>query len=315
MRAYIVRRLLLVPLIVFLVSVLTFTLVRVLPGDAAVARLGAQSGSCEECLAAAREELGLDDPYIVQYWNWFKGAIRGDFGISTANTREITPELKDRALVTIQLGIVTILFTVLIGVPVGVISAIRAGKPVDYGLRFFSILGLSIPNFWLATLIVYLPAYWWQWTPAKEFPTIQEDPVQHFVLLLLPALVLSITASAYVARITRSSMLEGLTSDHVRTARAKGLIERNVVWSHVFRNSLIPLLTVIGLQAGLILGGAVIIEDIFGIPGMGQMARNAVFDRDYQTVQAVVVVISTTFVLVTLLVDIAYAWVDPRIRY
>lgn len=315
MRAYIARRLLLVPLIVLLVSLLTFSLVRFLPGDAAVARLGAQAGDCAECIAAARKELGLDKSKVEQYVRWLGKAVQGDFGISMANTRPIAPELRKRASVTVQLGAVTILFTILIGVPVGIISAIKARTITDYLLRFFSILFLSIPSFWLATLIVYLPAYWWQWTPAKQYKSIGEDPVQHFVLLLLPALVLALTASAYVARITRSAMLEALASDHVRTARAKGLAERRVVLAHVFRNSLIPLLTVIGLQTGLILGGSIIIEDIFQIPGMGQMAGRAVFDRDYQTVQAVAVVIATVFALVTLVVDITYAWVDPRIRY
>lgn len=315
MRAYILRRILLVPLIVVLVSIMTFSLVRILPGDAAVARLGAQAGACQECLDRAREELGLDKSYPQQYWKWFKGAIVGDFGLSNATTREIGPELRKRALVTLQLGSLSILFTILIGVPIGVLSAVKSGKLLDYFLRFFSILGLSVPGFWLATLVVYLPVYWWTWNPAKQFKTLSEDPLSHFGLLLLPALVLAISASAYVARITRSSMLEALTSDHVRTARAKGLAERSVVLSHVFRNSLIPLLTVVGLQTGFILGGSIIIEDIFGIPGMGQLAGRAVFDRDYQTLQAVTVVTTLTFVTITLFVDIAYAWVDPRIRY
>ena len=305
----------LVPLIVFIVSIMTFSLVRILPGDAAVARLGAQAGACEECVARARAELGLDKSYPEQYWKWFSGAIHGDFGLSNATTREIAPELKKRALVTLQLGVLSILMTVLIGVPIGVLSAIRAGRLLDYGLRLFSILGLSVPNFWLATLVVYLPVYWWTWNPAKQFQTFSDDPVAHIGLLLLPALVLAVSASAYVARITRSSMLEALASDHVRTARAKGIAERNVVLSHVFRNSLIPLLTVVGLQTGFILGGSIIIEDIFGIPGMGQMAGRAVFDRDYQTLQAVTVVTTLTFVMTTLAVDIGYAWVDPRIRY
>lgn len=315
MRAYIIRRLLLVPLIVVIVSIMTFSLVRILPGDAAVARLGAQAGACQECLDRARQELGLDKSYPEQYGKWFKGAIRGDFGLSNATTRAIGPELRERALVTLQLGVVSILLTILIGVPIGVISAVKAGRPLDYGLRVFSILGLSVPNFWLATLVVYLPVYWWTWNPAKQFKTITEDPLSHFGLLLLPALVLAISASAYVARITRSAMLESLASDHVRTARAKGIAESNVILSHVFRNSLIPLLTVIGLQTGFILGGSIIIEDIFGIPGMGQMAGRAVFDRDYQTLQAVTVVTTLTFAVTTLAVDIAYAWVDPRIRY
>jgi peptide/nickel transport system permease protein len=315
MRNYIVRRLLLVPFIVLVVSIITFMFVRILPGDVAVTRLGAAGQNCDTCVQKVRESLNLDKSYPEQYWIWFKDAIRGDFGLSASSTREITPELRERAFVTLQLGAITILFTILIGVPVGVMSAIKSGKPTDYALRFFSILGLSVPNFWTATLVVVLPSYWWQWTPAQKFTTISEDPVKHFVLLLLPALMLAITASAYVARITRSSMLEALTSDHVRTARAKGLREASVVFNHVFRNSLIPLLTVVGLQTGLILGGSIIIEDIFSIPGMGQMAGRAVFDRDFMTVQAVTVVISAVFMLITLAVDIAYAWVDPRIRY
>lgn len=315
MRAYIIRRLLLFPVVLFLVSVLSFTFIRLLPGDAAVARFGAQSGSCEECLDAVREELGLNKSKPEQYWIWFRDAIRLDFGKSAATTREISPELKERAAITLQLGLITIIFTVLLGVPIGILSALKSGSLLDYGLRFFSILGLSVPNFWVGTLVITLPVVWWQWTPTKQYKTLGEDPVQHFVLLLLPALCLAITASAYVARITRSAMLETLTSDHVRTARAKGLRESSVVMAHVFRNSLIPLITVIGLQTGLIIGGSLIIEDIFSIPGMGQMVGRAVFDRDYQTVQAGVVVIASVFITVTLLVDIAYAWADPRIRY
>ena len=315
MRTYILRRLILVPFIVFVVSVITFMFVRILPGDVAVTRLGAAGQNCDACVQKVRESLNLDKPYPEQYWLWFKDAIRGDFGLSASSTQEITPELRERAAVTLQLGAITILFTVLLGVPIGVISAVKSGRATDYFLRFFSILGLSVPNFWTATLVVILPSYWWQWTPAQKFTTISEDPVKHFVLLILPALVLALTASAYVARITRSSMLEALTSDHVRTARAKGLRESRVVFDHVFRNSLIPLLTVIGLQAGLILGGSIIIEDIFSIPGMGQMAGRAVFDRDFMTVQAVTVVIASVFMFITLIVDVTYAWVDPRIRY
>ncbi|MFN0094538.1 MAG: ABC transporter permease [Dehalococcoidia bacterium] len=315
MRTYVLRRLLLVPFIVFIVSVITFMFVRILPGDVAVTRLGAAGQNCDTCVQKVRESLNLDKPYAEQYWLWFKDAIRGDFGLSASSTQEISPELRERAFVTLQLGGLTILLTILIGVPIGIISAIKSGRLTDYILRFVSILGLSVPNFWTATLVVVLPSYWWQWTPAQKFTTISEDPVKHFVLLFLPALMLAITASAYVARITRSSMLEALTSDHVRTARAKGLRETSVVFNHVFRNSLIPLLTVIGLQAGLILGGSIIIEDIFSIPGMGQMAGRAVFDRDFMTVQAVSVVIAACFMTITLVVDVAYAWVDPRIRY
>lgn len=315
MSAYIARRLLLFPFILLGVSVLSFTLIRALPSDAATLRLGASGSSCEQCVATVRKELGLDKSKPEQYLLWLQGALRGDFGLSTATRQEITPELRDRLGTTLELAVVTIVMTLLIGVPVGAISAIKSGSLVDYVARFFSILGLSVPSFWLGTLVVTLPAYWWGWTPVKQWKTLGDDPLQNLALLLLPALVLAVSSSAYVARIVRSSMLEVYYSDHVRTARAKGLPERRVVWAHVFRNSLLTLLTVIGLQFGLILGGSIVIESIFTVPGMGSMAAKAVADRDHQTIQAVTVTIAACFLLITLLVDVAYAWVDPRIRY
>ncbi|KAA0226775.1 ABC transporter permease [bacterium] len=315
MRTYIIRRLLLFPFMLLGVSILTFTLVRALPSDAATIRLGAAGSACDECRALVIKELGLDKSKPEQYLIWLKGAVQGDFGISTATRREITPELRDRAFTTFQLAVLTVVLTLAIGIPVGALSAIKAGSVVDYTARFFSILGLSIPGFWLATLIVVMPSYWWGWTPVKQWASLSGDPLSHFGLLLLPSLTLAIASSAYVARILRSSMLEVLYSDHVRTARAKGLRERSVIFSHVFRNSLLTLLTVIGLQFGLILGGSIVIESVFAIPGMGSWAASGVANRDYPTVQAVTVTIAGAFMLVTLLVDIAYAWIDPRIRY
>ncbi len=315
MRAYIVRRLLLVPLILLGVSILTFTLVRVLPGDAALTRLGATGQNCAECRAKVTKALGLDKPAPVQYLNWLGDALHGDFGLSVAQNQPIAPQLRDRLFNTVQLAVLAVLLTVLIGVPVGAISALRPGTKTDYLARFLSILGLSIPDFWIGTLVVLMPAIWWHWTPVKQFVSLQQNPLKHVALLLLPALVLSIGASAYVARLVRSSMLEVLTTDHVRTARSKGLHERTVVYRHVFRNSLVTVLTVIGLQFGLILGGSIVIESIFSIPGIGSMVADAVFNRDYPVVQASAVVIAAGFMLITLAVDISYAWIDPRIRY
>jgi peptide/nickel transport system permease protein len=303
------------PLLLFLVSVITFSMIRLLPGDAAVARLGATGAQCDTCFEQVRKELGLDKSNVEQYWIWFKGAIRGDFGLSTSTGQPVSPELRQRFSNTLQLGLLTIFFTLLVGVPIGIISAIKAGSFTDYGLRFGSILGLSIPNFWIATLVIFLPVIWWDWSPLRDYVSWAEDPWGHFMILLLPSLILAISGAAYIARITRSSMIETLSSDHVRTARAKGLWERAVVGRHVLRNSMLTLLTVVGLQFGVVLGGSVIIETIFSIPGMGAWLVTAVSNRDYQIVQAVAVVFAIWFLTITLITDVLYAWVDPRIRY
>lgn len=303
------------PLLLFLVSVITFSMIRLLPGDAAVARLGATGAQCDTCFEQVRKELGLDKSNVEQYWIWFKGAIRGDFGLSTSTGQPVSPELRQRFSNTLQLGLLTIFFTLLVGVPIGIISAIKAGSFTDYGLRFGSILGLSIPNFWIATLVIFLPVIWWDWSPLRDYVSWAEDPWGHFMILLLPSVILAISGAAYIARITRSSMIETLSSDHVRTARAKGLWERAVVGRHVLRNSMLTLLTVVGLQFGVVLGGSVIIETIFSIPGMGAWLVTAVSNRDYQIVQAVAVVFAIWFLTITLITDVLYAWVDPRIRY
>jgi peptide/nickel transport system permease protein len=315
MRTYILRRLLLFPVILFAVSVITFSLIRLLPGDAADAKLGAAGAQCASCQERVREEFGLDKSKAEQYWIWFQDAIRLDFGLSTYTSQDVSPELRTRFSNTLQLGLLTIFLTIIVGVPVGIISAVQNGGAWDYVLRFFTILGLSVPSFWIATLVIFMPVIWWGWSPLQDYVTFQEDPWQHFLILLLPAAILAISGAAYVARIVRSSMIETLSSDHVRTARAKGLWERAVVVRHVLRNSMLTLLTVIGLQLGVVLGGSVIIETIFTIPGMGAWLVTAVSNRDYQVVQAVAVVFALWFLTITLLTDIMYAWVDPRIRY
>jgi peptide/nickel transport system permease protein len=314
MRTYILRRVLLFPFIVLAVSMITFFLIRALPGDAAVARLGAAGAQCDSCFDQVRRELGLDKSKPEQYWIWFRDAVRGDFGLSTATRQDVSPELRERVWNTFQLGMFTICFTLLIGVPIGIISAVKAGKPIDYVLRFLSILGLSVPSFWIATLVIFMPLIWWGWSPLENFVG-WGDPLMHIRLLALPALILSIGGSAYVARITRSAMMETLSSDFVRTARAKGLWERVVVLRHALRNSMLTLLTVVGLQFATVLGGSVVVETIFGIPGMGAWLVFAVSNRDYQIVQGVTVIFAIWFVGITLLTDVLYAWVDPRIRY
>ncbi len=320
MRAYVIRRLLLIPLVAFVISVMTFTMIRALPGDAAIARLGATGQQCETCMDKVRKELGLDKSKPEQYWIWLRDAVRLDFGLSTSTGQPVTKELGERVLNTFEVGLVTILFTLLLGIPIGAISAVRRGTMSDNILRFFSILGLSVPSFWIATLVISLPVIWWNGTWVTDWVlthwvTFNDNPLDNIKALVLPALILAIGGSAYVARITRSSMIEAMSSDHVRTARAKGLHERAVVLSHVMRNSMLTLLTVIGIQFGAILGGSVIIETVFSIPGIGAWLVTAVGNRDYQIVQAIAVVFALWFLFITLVTDVMYAWVDPRIRY
>jgi peptide/nickel transport system permease protein len=316
MRAYIVRRLLLIPPMLFVISLFLFWLLNVLPGDAAIVSVGFQSGNCVECMENFEEQLGIDRPFFVQYFDWLAGAIRLDFGKSLVDQQEITPQIQERIWNTVEIGILTVILSTLIGVPVGIISAVRAGTGIDYFLRTFSVVGLSVPNFWLATLLITLPVIWWDITPLTlDYVSFTEDPVENLKIVFWPALVLAVSSSAYVARITRSSMLDSLYSDHVRTARAKGLRERVVIVRHVFRASLVTLLTVVGLQAGVILGGAIIAEQIFAIPGLGTLTLEGVQLQDYRVVLATTMIFALVFMLVTLMVDVLYAYVDPRIRY
>jgi peptide/nickel transport system permease protein len=327
MTAYIIRRLLLFPVVLIGATILAFTFMRALPGDVVGERLGPTNYLCEECRRRIEEDLGLDKPTFwdpsrpgsivdSQYSHWLSNVVTGNFGVSiTQNGVNITGQLKRRAILSLELAAVAMVMTVIIGIPVGLVAALWARKPPDYLVRFLSVLGLSVPNFWLATLVVFMPVVWWGVNLAPPFPTREQDFVGHYRGLLIPALVIAFGASAVVARYVRSTMFEVLTSDYVRTAKAKGLAARVVIYRHAFRNALIPVITVVGLQFGLLLGGAIVIENIFGIPGLGSWAAEAVGQRDYQVLLAVTVVTTTAFLIVSLTLDIVYAWADPRIHY
>ena len=315
MSGYIIRRLLLVPVTLFIITIIVFIFMRAIPGDAGVAKCGAAGSFDEACFERVREELGLNEPYHEQYLIWIGDIVlRGDFGFSPVKREHINEEIGPRVWNTAQVGLFSIAFTLLIGIPVGAISAIRAGKLSDYVLRFLAVLGLSVPNFWLATLVIIFPAVWWGTRVAPDWVG-WEDPWTHLQIILIPAFLLALASGATLARIVRSSMLEVLRSDFVRTSRAKGLREVAVISRHVFRPSMIALFTIVGLQFSLVLGGSVIMESIFNIPGMGLWVIRAVADRDFIVIQGVVVFFATWFLLITLLVDVCYAWVDPRIRY
>ena len=326
MRAYIIQRLILLPITIVAVSILVFVFMRVIPGDAAAVRCGASGVADQTCIEGLRRELGLDicegtENFFgdiactaEQYWKWVSEIFQGDFGQQIVPPKPIADELWWRLGNTVQLGMLSITFSMLIGIPVGILSAIRSGKLSDYVARFFAILALSIPNFWIGTLIVALPAFFWQqrWVPDW---TGWAEPGTHMRILIIAALVLGVSSAGYLARIARSSMLEVMRSDYVRTARAKGLRETIIIVRHTFRPSMITLFTIAGLQFGGILAGSAIIETLFSIPGVGWWIVNNVGDRDFQVIQVIALLLATWFLLIRMLVDVGYAYIDPRIRF
>lgn len=314
MSGYIIRRLIAIPVMLLVLSFILFLLIWTLPGDAAFT--AALSISETINVDVARERFGLDRPWYVQYGDWLGGIFVGDFGESLTPPHDsIMGSVKERLPKTVEVGLLTVLLSAVVSVPVGVISAVRRNKPEDYLLRTVTILGISVPNFWIGTLIIIYSFVWFGWNPIKDWVDFTEDPLKNLAIVIFPAGILAFAGAAYTARIMRSAMLEVLYSDHVRTARAKGLRERVVIFRHVFRSALIPVLTVVGLQLGSILGGAIVAEQIFAIPGMGLFALERIRARDYTALLMIVMIFATMFMFVTLLVDILYTWVDPRIRY
>lgn len=314
MLAYIVRRLLMAASILFLLSVVVFALLRIGPGDPALTGLG--TTATPEQVAATRAEMGLDEPYLVQYLDWLSGMVRLDFGTSVLTRTDITEEFKSRLPVSLQLMVMTLFWTVAVGVPFGVISATRQNSAADYAVRLVAILGLSVPSFWVATLVLLIPAQWWGYAPPLDGNvSLLHDPWANLRQFGPPSIVLALAPIASVMRLTRSSLLEVLRADYVRTARAKGLGERTLVLRHALKNSLIPVLTVLGLLMGGLLGGSVIVESIFNLRGLGQYIFAAILQKDYVVAQTLVMYTAAVAVLLNLAVDLTYSAFDPRIRY
>lgn len=314
MRTYIVRRLLLFFPTLILVSILIFGLIRVVPGDAALAMLG-EGDYTDADLELAREYLGLNDPIHVQYGQWMWGIVTGDLGLSFQDDTPIGPEIMRRLPLTVELAFLTMLFSLMLAIPIGVISALKQDTWLDYGIRCFSILGLTMPTFWVGTMLVIVLSVFFDWIPALIYRNLWEDFRVNFTQLIFPALVLGFFANAITARMTRAQMLEIMRFDYIRTARSKGLHERLVVMRHALRNALLPVLTVAGLQFGALLGGTVITENIFGLPGLGRLFVSSVFERDYPVLQTITLLFATIFLALNLTVDLLYGWLDPRIRY
>jgi peptide/nickel transport system permease protein len=314
MRRYIINRILLIFPTIIIVSILVFSISRLIPGS--VVELMANEQGYGFDADEVKELLGLDQPIYTQYYEYVKGIILyGDLGRSLWSGEPVTDEILDRLPVSAQLGLMALLFTLLMGVPIGVISALRQDTAADYVLRTFAIGGLSIPGFWLAILILTFGAIWFQWVPPMRYIPFMESPWASIKQMVTPAFLLSVGMSASIMRMTRTMMLEVMREDYIRTARAKGLSEIIVIVRHALKNALIPVVTIIGMQLTLLVAGTVIMESIFSLPGMGRYLLSAITQRDYPVIQGINLIICSVIITMNLVVDLTYGFLDPRIRY
>jgi len=316
MRDYVLRRIALMIPLMLGVSFLTFLAFRIIPGDIVDFRCG--FGCDEAAREALREQLGLNRPWYEQYFEWMTNVLQGDFGRSLGEGQlPLTTELERRMPITLEIMVLTIIFTIMLGIPLGIISAVRPGATIDHFLRFFGVLGLSVPNFYLGVLIVVFAAAWFDWSPpqfGRGYVSPTEDPWVNIQQFFFPAIVLAIGSAAVIMRILRSSLLEVLRNDYIRTAWSKGLRERAVITRHALKNAMIPVLTILGLEAGSLIGGSVIMESIFGLNGLGSYILYTAVTRDIVVVQSIVFLAAFAYVTINLFVDVAYGWLDPRVR-
>jgi peptide/nickel transport system permease protein len=315
MHKYVLRRLLLALPVLLLSSVIVFGLMRVMPGDALTALMGESGNVSAKDLLKLRKELGLDRPYYEQYGIWLWQMVSFNPGYSIFTNEPIAVALTKAIPVTIELAVLAMILGLAIAVPIGVLSATRQDRASDYVGRVIAVSGLSLPDFWLGTLVITFAAIWFRWMPPLGYTSLWDDPVRNVQQFLLPAAVLGFRLSAATMRMTRSTVLEVLREDYVRTAWAKGLAGRIVVYKHALKNALIPVVTIVGGQLGTLLAGTVIVETIFALPGMGRLTVEAILFRDYPVVQTNVMLVAATLVTLNLVVDLTYAWLDPRIRY
>ena len=312
MMAYILRRLVLLVPVLLVVGVVVFALVHLTPGDPAGVILG--DSATQEQVEALREQLSLNDPLLVQFVRWFGGVLRLDLGESIFLGESVTSALLDRAPPTILLTVYAMLIQLTVGIPAGVVAAVRYNSPIDRALTVVAISGAAVPTFFLGILLILFFAVRLRWLPSGGYVPLLDDPGEHLKGMILPALALGFSSAGLLARLVRSSMLDVLREDYVRTAWAKGLPERLVVVRHALRNALIPALTVIGTSIGALLGGAVVTETVFTVPGMGRLVVQSIARRDYPIIQGAVMAIAMTYILVNLIVDLLYVYADPRVR-
>jgi len=322
MGGYLVRRLLLLLPTIFIVTVLVFSLARFIPGDvidrlaAEIQGFGGDSTGEPFDADALRAELGLDKPIHVQYLHW-AGAIltHGDLGNSLWTRSPIVDDLRARFPVTLELGVLALIISLVVAIPIGVFSAIRQDTAGDYLGRSIAIIGLSVPSFWIGTMVMVIPAVLWGWSPPVEYISLAEDPLGNLGQFIIPATIMGMATSAGLMRMTRTMMLEVLRNDYIRTAWSKGLTEKTVIIRHAFKNASLPLITMIGARIPALLAGAVIMEQIFTLPGMGRLMVNAINTRDYPVISGVNLIMATVTLICVVLTDMSYGYLDPRIRY
>ncbi len=312
---YIIRRLLLMFPTLLIVATVVFMLMHLIPGDAVIARLEEVGVVTDETIEAVREKLGLNRPLMVQYGGWIADLARGNFGTSLWTQGPVTELLIPTLPPSIEIVLGGAVIAFILAIPLGVISAIKQDTPIDYGARMFSILGFSVPDFWIAIMLILFVSLQFQYFPPLGYEHIWDAPWDNIQMFFMPCGVLSLRLIGTSARMTRATMLEVMKQDYIRTARAKGLTERSVVYRHALRNALIPVVTIMGTQIPSIIGGLVILESLFGIPGLGDLILTSVLNRDYPTLQTGALFIGAIIVFSNLGVDLLYSWLDPRIRY
>ena len=318
MRSYIMRRLLLIIPTVFFVTLIIFTTIRLIPGsivDIMVAQYGTFGQVTQVGKQAIEHALGMDVPIPVQYAHWIAQVFQGNLGTAMWQHIPVIQEIGSRWPVTLELTVLSIIIAQILSIPIGIYSALRQNSWGDYLGRTFSILCIAVPVFWLATLVIVFPALWWHYMPPLTLISFTADPAGNLKMFIVPSVVLGMGYSGLTTRLTRTMMLEVMRQDYIRTAWAKGLGERTVVIRHALKNALIPIITLIGGQLGSLIGGAVIIENIFSLPGLGQLTLNAISNRDYITVEGVLLLYSIVLVLINLFTDLTYGFLDPRIHY
>lgn len=311
MLSYLSRRFGLMIAILFLVSIIVFALINVIPGDPAALMLGQEA--TPGALAALRQSMGLNDPLYVQYLHWLGSALQGDFGYSLADHTPVLNILLNKIPVTLELTLFSFALALLIAIPVGIISAVHKGTVWDYITTVFALSGVSIPAFWLGILLIYLISVVLGWLPPSGYVPFTDNPSRNIILMIMPSIALGVRLSAQLTRMLRSSLLEVMQADYIRTGFAKGLLRNRVVFGHALKNAMLPVLTVAGLELSSFLGGAVLTETVFGIPGLGQLIVNAILTRDFPVVQGAILFMAMAVVLVNFLVDVAYSLLDPRI--
>ena len=319
MGAYAIRRLLWIPVTLVVISIIVFLLVRWIPGDIVdeiIAQQLPSAGNEEAERIAITHALGLDKPFYVQYGHWVSNiVVHGSLGKSLNGNQDITKEILHRLPISLELTLMSLIIGILISIPIGVYAAIRQDTVPDYVLRSIAVVLISVPSFWLGTIIMIYPSIWWGWSPPMQYISFGKDPLGNIGMFLIPAFILGTAMTGSSLRMTRTMMLEVMRQDYTRTAWAKGLTERIIVIRHALKNALIPVITIIGMQIPMIIGGSVIVEQIFVLPGMGRYLLDAINHRDYPIVSGINLVLATFVVVINLIVDLTYGWMDPRIHY